>query len=76
MDLYYTHALMKSHLKKLKRINPVARVMGLDLGRKYIGIAISDKQLKFGSVIIIHIPNIFIIAIRYIYDRSLILQAI
>lgn len=43
MDLYFTHANMKTHLKKLKRINPVARVMGLDLGRKYIGVAVSDK---------------------------------
>lgn len=34
---------MRSHLKKLKRVNPIARILGLDIGRKYIGLAISDK---------------------------------
>jgi hypothetical protein len=43
MDLYLTHANMKKHLLKVKRLNPVARILGIDLGRKYIGLAISDK---------------------------------
>lgn len=43
MDLFYTHAKMRTHLQKLKRVNPVARILGLDVGRKYIGLAISDK---------------------------------
>jgi RNase H-fold protein (predicted Holliday junction resolvase) len=37
---------MKQHLKKLKRVNPSARILGIDVGRKYTGIAVSDKQLR------------------------------
>ena len=50
-SLYFTHAKMKSHLKKLKRINSEARILGLDLGRKYIGTAISDKSISTCNVI-------------------------
>ena len=41
--LYYTHSKMRQHVMKIKRINSEARVLGLDLGRKYVGVAISDK---------------------------------
>ncbi len=32
-------------MKKIKRINSDARLLGLDLGRKYVGVAVSDRQL-------------------------------
>ena len=41
--LYMTHNKMITHIKKIKRVHSEARVMGLDLGRKWIGVAISDK---------------------------------
>ena len=47
MDLYFTHARMRSHIKKIKKVNNVARVLGLDVGRKYIGVSITDKEIKF-----------------------------
>ena len=43
MDLFVTHSKMRYQLKKLKRVNPVARILGMDIGRKYIGLALSDK---------------------------------
>ncbi len=45
-NLYYTHAKMASHLKNIKRVNSEARILGLDLGRKYVGVAISDRSLS------------------------------
>ena len=45
VDLYMSHANMRHHIKKLKKVNPIARLMGLDIGRKYIGVAISDKLI-------------------------------
>ena len=44
-NLYFTHAKMRTHMKKIKRINSDARLLGLDLGRKYVGVAVSDRQL-------------------------------
>jgi repressor of nif and glnA expression len=32
---------MIAYLKKIKRVNSEARVLGLDLERKYVGVAIS-----------------------------------
>ena len=37
---------MKKHLIKVKGVNDYARILGLDVGRKYTGVAISDKQIK------------------------------
>ncbi len=37
---------MKRHIMQVKRVNSDARLLGLDIGRKFIGIAISDKQIK------------------------------
>ena len=45
-SMYFTHAKMRSHLRKVKRINSEARILGLDLGRKFVGIAVSDRQIK------------------------------
>ena len=45
-SLYFTHTKMRSHLKKVKRINSEARILGLDLGRKYVGVAITDRQIS------------------------------
>ena len=49
--LYFTHAKMRTFIKKIKKVNSEARVLGLDLGRKYVGIAISDKQIRTCTVI-------------------------
>ena len=42
-NLYFTHTKMRTHMKKIKRINSDARLLGLDLGRKYVGVAVSDR---------------------------------
>ena len=49
-NLYYTHSKMIQNILKIKRINSEARVLGLDLGRKYVGVAISDKQITLSKV--------------------------
>ena len=51
-NLYYTHARMTNYLKKIKRVNSEARILGLDLGRKYVGVAISDRSLSVCKVTI------------------------
>ena len=43
MGKYVTHAQMKKHLFKIKGVNDYARILGVDVGRKYTGLAISDK---------------------------------
>lgn len=45
-NLYFTHAKMKNHLKKIKRVNSEARIVGLDLGRKYVGVSMSDRTIQ------------------------------
>jgi hypothetical protein len=45
-NLYFTHLKMKHHLQKIKRINSEARILGLDLGRKYVGVSVSDRTLS------------------------------
>eukprot|EP00347_Sterkiella_histriomuscorum_P009578 403340669 len=45
-QLYYTHQKMTTHLIKLKKVNSEARLLGMDIGRKYVGLALSDKQIK------------------------------
>lgn len=42
---YITHKELRTKLRKVKGYNKAARVMGLDIGRKYTGVALSDKQL-------------------------------
>ena len=42
---YMTHQALKSRLQHVKKYDPVARLMGIDIGRKYFGVSISDKQL-------------------------------
>ena len=37
---------MKKHLTKIKGVNDHARILGVDVGRKYTGLAISDKEIK------------------------------
>lgn len=40
---YITHKELRTKLRKVKGYNKAARVMGLDIGRKYTGVALSDK---------------------------------
>ena len=42
---YYTHKNFRSKLRQLKQYDTSARVMGLDIGRKFTGIALSDREL-------------------------------
>ena len=37
---------MRKHLNKVKGVNDYARILGVDVGRKYTGLAISDKEIK------------------------------
>ena len=41
---------MKHKIAKIKRVNPVARILGLDIGRKYVGVAISNKAINSAKV--------------------------
>lgn len=40
---YLTHSQMRSHIKKIKKINEGAKIIGLDIGRKYTGLSISNN---------------------------------
>ena len=71
-DLYYTHAKMKTHIKKLKKVNEDARIMGVDLGRKYIGLSISDRKIKTCKVKFLMFK--IIVALSNADDRPLELQ--
>ncbi len=42
---YLTHKTLRTKLKQLKKFDSQARVMGLDVGRKYTGIGLSCKEL-------------------------------
>ena len=57
-NLYYTHSKMRSHLVKIKRINSEARILGLDLGRKYVGVAISNRLISESKVRILLLISI------------------
>ena len=46
MRKYIAYSDMRKHLKKIKNINEHARVIGLDIGRKYTGISISYKFIQ------------------------------
>ncbi len=43
---YLSPLEMKQHIIHAKQLNPVATLMGIDIGRSFNGIAVSDKQLK------------------------------
>lgn len=45
MVRYVTHKEMRTRLRQIKSIDPSARVLGLDIGRRWTGIAVSDPQL-------------------------------
>ena len=45
MGKYLSHAQMKKYIKKVKGINESAKILGLDVGRKYTGVAITDKEI-------------------------------
>ena len=36
---------MKTHIKRIKKINEAARIIGLDIGRKYTGVALSNRDI-------------------------------
>ena len=40
---YQTHQKFRTHIRKIKRINSAAKVIGLDIGRKYTGVSITDS---------------------------------
>ena len=42
---YTTHKELRSKLRQVKKYNAHARVLGLDIGRKYTGIALSCKEI-------------------------------
>jgi hypothetical protein len=45
MVRYITHKEMRSRLRQIKDIDSSARVIGLDVGRRWTGLAVSDAQL-------------------------------
>ena len=49
MPRYMTHKTMRSKLRQLKRYDGQARIIGLDVGRKYTGIALSCKELALAK---------------------------
>ena len=46
---FLTNAQMRDHLFKMKKANLYIRTMGIDVGRKYVGVAVSDYDLKKGE---------------------------
>ena len=41
---FITHAQMRKRLLRVKELNPAARILGMDVGRKYTGLALCDKD--------------------------------
>ncbi len=41
---------MRQHIRKIKKFNERARIMSLDVGRKYTGVALSDREIKTAMV--------------------------
>ena len=37
---------MRKRLIRVKSLNPTARILGLDIGRKFTGLAICDNEFK------------------------------
>ncbi len=44
-NLFYSNIKMKKYIKKLKKVNPLATLMGLDVGRIYVGTSLTDRHL-------------------------------
>lgn len=42
MVKYLTHKEMRSRLRQIKQVDPSAKLLGLDIGRRWTGLAISD----------------------------------
>ena len=42
---YLSHIKFRAKIKKVKKINDAAKIMGLDVGRKYTGVSISDNNI-------------------------------
>jgi hypothetical protein len=42
MVKYLTHKEMRARLKQIKLINSGAKVLGLDIGRRWTGLSVSD----------------------------------
>lgn len=42
---YLTHKEMRSRLRQIKEIDSSSRVIGLDIGRRWTGLSVSDAQL-------------------------------
>ena len=45
MENFFSMPKMKKYIKKLKRSNSIATVLGLDIGRVYVGTALTDRTL-------------------------------
>ena len=43
---YLSHKQIRSHLRKVKAFDKQARVLGVDVGRKYTGLSVSDKEIQ------------------------------
>ena len=43
---YLTHKQFRTNLLKIKKLNDSARIIGLDIGRKYTGVSISDRRIS------------------------------
>ena len=46
---YQTHQKFRTNLRKIKRVNSAAKVIGLDIGRKYTGISITDSKISIAK---------------------------
>ncbi len=42
MVKYLTHKEMRSRMRQIKLVDPSAKLLGLDIGRRWTGLAISD----------------------------------
>lgn len=42
MVKYLTHKEMRSRLRQIKQVDSSAKLLGLDVGRRWTGLAISD----------------------------------
>ena len=42
MVRYLTHKEMRARIKKIKSVDSSARVLGIDVGRRWTGLAVSD----------------------------------
>jgi hypothetical protein len=46
MVKYLTHKEMRSRLKSIKKFDTTAKILGLDIGRKYTGLALTSMDMK------------------------------